>query len=39
VVGFAAGTYRVSFSAAQRGSYQASSQTLAVLVDGKVGAR
>src|SRR5205814_562063 len=31
---FAAGTYKISFSAAQRQNFQASSQTIRVLVDG-----
>src|SRR5439155_7290456 len=33
-VSLAAGTYAVSFQAAQRGNYQASAQTFRVLVDG-----
>ncbi len=33
---FAPGTYQMSFSAAQRGTYQASTQTFQVLVDGTV---
>jgi hypothetical protein len=36
VPGWAAGTYQVSFNAAQRGNYQASQQDFQVLVDGKV---
>src|SRR5439155_1342257 len=35
-VNFAAGTYTLSFAAAQRGNYQASSQTFQVLIDGAV---
>jgi hypothetical protein len=36
VAGWAAGTYRISFDAAQRGNYQASQQDFEVLVDGAV---
>ncbi|SRR5579883_2363629 len=36
VVNFTAGTYTISFDAAQRANYQASSQTFEVTVDGKV---
>src|SRR5581483_11696633 len=35
-VNFSAGTYTIDFDAAQRGNYQASSQTFEVLVDGNV---
>jgi hypothetical protein len=35
-VNFSAGTYQISFLAAQRGNWQASSQTFAVMVDGTV---
>src|SRR5262249_34672332 len=37
VAGWAAGTYVVSFYAAQRGNWQASAEDFEVLVDGQVG--